>query len=110
MPGTRLRGGAAALLRLTESSDSANAHARLYVRRERITQRMFWIGSAAVLGSLASMTIRRECCHPNPDDANVPEIIGFVGGTAVLYGSIPFSVAANRSLHRTIWWYNRGLR
>ena len=107
MPGTRLRGGSDALLRITTTSDSARRFARDYASRNRAGTMLGSIGLFGALSYFLHNSGRNQSIDTRPmSDA---EKTWAYGSFAVMSASMPFMLSAMRNAQRAAWWYNRDL-
>jgi hypothetical protein len=88
---------------LRNRSDSSGIYARRYLHNARWNAALGVIGGVA-LGT-AIMMLNKE--GPNDFDDRIWVLYGV--GAAGLWGSLPFSLKAQRSLSRAVWWYNATL-
>ena len=99
-PVARLRGfGGSNLATLLAGSDSAVAHARRYTRASR-TSGAFGLVGAALFATAAAIDLEDR-------EVKTSGLVLVGAGTVAGLAATGYQLAAQRSLGRAVWWYNR---
>jgi hypothetical protein len=88
---------------LRERADSSGIYARRHADNVR------WTAVLGVIGGVALATAVNLANAERPEDFDQRAWVVLGIGTAALWGSVPFSLRAQRSLSRAVWWYNSTL-
>lgn len=89
---------------LRPRQDSAGYYARRYVRHHR------WASALGVIGGIAAVfALERSGDGFRLDTDDNTTLIALGVSAASALASIPFVIGAQRSLSRSIWWYNSTL-
>jgi hypothetical protein len=87
---------------LLQGPDSAANYARQYVHASKVSATLGLLGFAAYVVT----AVRTDNFRDHLDDATFATAIGG-GGLAI--ASLPYTLRAQRSLSRAVWWYNAAL-
>ena len=88
---------------LLAGPDSAARYARSYVTASR------WSTGLTLIGSIAFGLAIAAVDDWHDSDIGSTEAVVVLAATGIVVASIPFSVKAQRSLSRAVWWYNEDL-
>ena len=100
---SRLGGFGSGVDVLLAGPDSAARYARSYVSASRWSTGLTLLGGIAFGVALASMD------DWNDSSFGSPRTVVALAATGIVVVSIPFTVKAQRSLSRAVWWYNEEL-
>jgi hypothetical protein len=100
---SRLGGFGSGVDVLLAGPDSAARYARSYVTASR------WSNGLTLIGGIAFGLAIASIDDWNDSSIGSTEAVVAVAGAGILVVSIPFSLKAQRSLARAVWWYNEEL-